>query len=193
MRARPLARWTVSTATPPAAATRRVVFRFPGPDGYRAEVKLEAEFTTEPFRGEGEPPAHAVNARDAAESAGLAVDFGPLGTTVRGDADTLLDALPAIARAALAGGASRLTLQLSTPTAAREAATAPPTTLERLINDVERQLGARLADLDRAGKQRAVRLLEERGAFEMRKAAPTVAEALGVTRFTVYNYLNREP
>ncbi|OXM65762.1 MULTISPECIES: helix-turn-helix domain-containing protein [Amycolatopsis] len=156
-------------------------------------MELEAEFTTEPFRGEGEPPEHAVRARTAAERAGLSVDFGPLGTTARGDADALLDALPAIARAALAGGATRLTLQLSTPAAAREPAGAPPTTLERLITEVERELGTRLADLDRPGKQRAVRLLEERGAFALRKAAPTVAEALGVTRFTVYNYLNRQP
>jgi HTH domain len=63
--------------------------------------------------------------------------------------------------------------------------------LARLIADVERELGAPLAALPRAGKQQAVRLLEERGAFEMRRSAETVAEALGVTRFTVYNYLNR--
>ena len=63
--------------------------------------------------------------------------------------------------------------------------------LARLITDVERELGAPLAGLPRAGKQQAVRLLEERGAFEMRRSAETVAEALGVTRFTVYNYLNR--
>jgi predicted transcriptional regulator YheO len=37
-----------------------------------------------------------------------------------------------------------------------------------------------------------VRLLEERGAFTYRKSAETVAEALNVTRFTVYNYLNRD-
>jgi hypothetical protein len=63
--------------------------------------------------------------------------------------------------------------------------------LARLIADVERELGAPLAALPRAGKQQAVRLLEDRGAFEMRRSAETVAEALGVTRFTVYNYLNR--
>ena len=63
--------------------------------------------------------------------------------------------------------------------------------LARLIGDVEHELGGPLATLPRAGKQRAVRLLEERGAFEMRRSAETVAEALGVTRFTVYNYLNR--
>lgn len=64
--------------------------------------------------------------------------------------------------------------------------------LARLIAGVERELGAPLAELPRAGKQQAVRLLEERGAFEMRRSAETVAEALGVTRFTVYNYLNRQ-
>lgn len=63
--------------------------------------------------------------------------------------------------------------------------------LARLIEDVETELGASLADLPRAEKQHAVRLLEERGAFEMRRSAETVAEALGVTRFTVYNYLHR--
>jgi hypothetical protein len=63
--------------------------------------------------------------------------------------------------------------------------------LARLIADVERGLGGPLAEQPRAGKQQAVRLLEERGAFEMRRSAETVAEALGVTRFTVYNYLNR--
>lgn len=63
--------------------------------------------------------------------------------------------------------------------------------LARLIADVERELGVDLSDLPRDGKQRAVRLLEERGAFEMRRSAETVAQALGVTRFTVYNYLNR--
>jgi HTH domain len=63
--------------------------------------------------------------------------------------------------------------------------------LARLIADVERELGGPLDQQPRAGKQLAVRLLEERGAFEMRRSAETVAEALGVTRFTVYNYLNR--
>lgn len=63
--------------------------------------------------------------------------------------------------------------------------------LGRLIASVEDELGGSLATLPRSGKQHAVRLLEERGAFEMRRSAETVAEALGLTRFTVYNYLNR--
>ena len=63
--------------------------------------------------------------------------------------------------------------------------------LARLIAAVEEELGGPLATLSRPEKQHAVRLLEERGAFEMRRSAETVAEALGLTRFTVYNYLNR--
>jgi hypothetical protein len=70
----------------------------------------------------------------------------------------------------------------------------PPTelhgALDRLVGSVERELGAPLADLSREEKQRAVRLLDERGAFTLRKAVEDVADALGVSRFTVYNYLN---
>lgn len=66
------------------------------------------------------------------------------------------------------------------------------TALERMIKTVESELGAPLPELPRQEKQRAVRLLEERGAFTLRKSAESVAKALGVSRFTVYNYLNRE-
>jgi hypothetical protein len=64
-------------------------------------------------------------------------------------------------------------------------------TLDGMLSDLAGELGAQLSELPRAEKQRAVRILEERGAFAYRKSAETVAEALGVTRFTVYNYLNR--
>ncbi len=63
--------------------------------------------------------------------------------------------------------------------------------LGRLLDDLSRELGGPLRELPRDQKQRAVRLLEERGGFTYRRSAETVAEALGVTRFTVYNYLNR--
>jgi hypothetical protein len=62
--------------------------------------------------------------------------------------------------------------------------------LERMIAGVESELGAPLVELSREDKQRAVRLLEARGAFQLRKAVEEVADALGVSRFTVYNYLN---
>ncbi|KJY47069.1 transcriptional regulator [Streptomyces sp. NRRL S-444] len=44
----------------------------------------------------------------------------------------------------------------------------------------------------RKSKQDIVRILEARGAFSVRHGVETVAGALGVSRFTVYNYLNRE-
>ena len=62
--------------------------------------------------------------------------------------------------------------------------------LDRLIEGVERELGGRLPLLGREDKQRAIRLLDERGAFTLRRAVEDVADAMGVSRITVYNYLN---
>jgi hypothetical protein len=62
--------------------------------------------------------------------------------------------------------------------------------LDRLIDAVERELGGRLPELSRADKQKAIRLLDERGAFILRRAVEDVADAMGVSRITVYNYLN---
>ena len=62
--------------------------------------------------------------------------------------------------------------------------------LDRLIESVESELGAPLPSLSREDKQRAVRLLDERGAFILRRAVEDVADAMGVSRITVYNYLN---
>ncbi len=63
-------------------------------------------------------------------------------------------------------------------------------TLERMVAAVESELGAPLDELSREDKQRAVQLLEARGAFQLRKAVDDVADLMGVSRFTVYNYLN---
>jgi hypothetical protein len=62
--------------------------------------------------------------------------------------------------------------------------------LDRLIEQVEKELGARLPDLSRNDKQLAVKLLDQRGAFTLRRAVEDVADAMGVSRITVYNYLN---
>ncbi|MFI1972275.1 transcriptional regulator [Streptomyces cinnamoneus] len=64
--------------------------------------------------------------------------------------------------------------------------------LERILADLERRHGLPLAELDRGAKQSVVRNLEARGAFALRHGVETVASALGVSRFTIYNYLNRE-
>jgi len=63
--------------------------------------------------------------------------------------------------------------------------------LPTLIAEVEADLGLPCAEMERAQKQEVVCLLNERGAFTLRKSVEDVAEALGVSRFTVYNYLER--
>ena len=63
-------------------------------------------------------------------------------------------------------------------------------TLDRMIGAVEHELGAPLDGLTREQKQAAVQMLHDRGAFELRRSVETVAEAMGVSRFTIYNYLN---
>ncbi|NGN63501.1 transcriptional regulator [Streptomyces sp. A7024] len=64
--------------------------------------------------------------------------------------------------------------------------------LDHILADLERRHGQPLAELDRKTKQSVVRILEQRGAFSVRHGVETVASALGVSRFTVYNYLNRQ-
>ncbi len=64
--------------------------------------------------------------------------------------------------------------------------------LDGIIEDIERSFGGPLTELSREHKQRAVRMFEESGAFSYRKSVEAVAAALGVSRFTVYNYLNRD-
>lgn len=63
-------------------------------------------------------------------------------------------------------------------------------TLERLLGRAESEAGRPLDQLDRESKQDVVRLLDAQGAFVIRRAVEEVADRLGVSRFTVYNYLN---
>ncbi len=64
------------------------------------------------------------------------------------------------------------------------------TALSRLILQVEREFGGRLDELSREDKQRAIAMLDERGAFELRRAVEDVADAMSVSRVTVYSYLD---
>ncbi|MGD2052374.1 MAG: helix-turn-helix domain-containing protein [Acidimicrobiia bacterium] len=62
--------------------------------------------------------------------------------------------------------------------------------LERMVAHIEQELGGPLADLGRVEKQAAVRMLDERGAFHLRRAIDSIADLMGVSRITIYNYLN---
>jgi hypothetical protein len=61
--------------------------------------------------------------------------------------------------------------------------------LDRMVAHVEAELGGNLSSLSRTDKQSAVRMLDDQGAFLLRKSIDHVAERMGVTRITIYNYL----
>lgn len=62
--------------------------------------------------------------------------------------------------------------------------------LERAVSSVERELGMRMGDMKRAEKQVAIRRLDELGAFLLRGAVEDVAAWMGVSKVTLYSYLN---
>jgi hypothetical protein len=65
-------------------------------------------------------------------------------------------------------------------------------TIDQLITEGEAAIGTRVSKMSRAQKQQLVGFLDDRGAFLVRRAAGQVADRLGVSRFTVYNYIDRE-
>ncbi|TKV58854.1 hypothetical protein FDO65_15250 [Nakamurella flava] len=75
-------------------------------------MRVVAEFTSEPFQGEGQPPPHAQAAWEVVDASGLHGDFGPFGTEVDGDLEVVADTLRDVIAAALRSGASRITLQV---------------------------------------------------------------------------------
>ncbi len=62
--------------------------------------------------------------------------------------------------------------------------------LDQLIAQGEAQICKPLDEMSRTEKQQLVRYLDDRGAFSLRKSVERVADMLGVSRFTVYNYLD---
>jgi uncharacterized protein YqgV (UPF0045/DUF77 family) len=77
-------------------------------------MPLRIEFTVEPFH-DGAPGPHVQAAVGAARAAGLAVDFGPFGSSVEGDDEQVLAAVDAVTRAALGAGATRVSMQVTRP------------------------------------------------------------------------------
>ncbi|HEV7523632.1 MAG TPA: thiamine-binding protein [Acidimicrobiia bacterium] len=77
-------------------------------------MALRIEFTVEPFH-DGAPGPHVRAAVEAVRAAGLAVDFGPFGSSVEGDDDQVLAAADAVSRAAIGAGATRVSMQIARP------------------------------------------------------------------------------
>lgn len=62
--------------------------------------------------------------------------------------------------------------------------------LERMIDGVERDAGVGFGEMNRGQKQAAVRSLDEQGAFLLRGSVDRIARSMGVSRVTLYSYLN---
>jgi uncharacterized protein YqgV (UPF0045/DUF77 family) len=74
-----------------------------------AQVRLE--FTVEPFVP-GHPGPHVHAAIEAVRAHGLAVDIGPFSTVADGEVDDVAAAARDLVTAAVASGASRLSVQI---------------------------------------------------------------------------------
>ena len=149
---------------------------------------VRAEFLVEPFV-EGFPGPHVAAALEACRANGLEPDVGPFATAIAGSLDAVTAAVHDMSRAALANGATAVQVRFGeSPTATRFGDLHDA--LAQMVAAVEEQLGGPLSQLSRKEKQAAVRLLDERGAFLLRKAVESVGELMGVSRITIYNYLN---
>lgn len=62
--------------------------------------------------------------------------------------------------------------------------------LEVMLQDAVGRTGKQLAMLNKEDKVAIVSYLDNKGAFLIKKSAERVADFLGISRFTVYNYLN---
>lgn len=151
-------------------------------------TEIAAEFLVAPFV-EGSPGPHVTAAVDAFDEHGLEVDLGPFASSVIGDVDAMAGAIADMIRAAMTNGATSIQLRVAaTPEEI------PIPSIRDAVDDIlrmaEREIGALAPDWDRAQKQMAVRMLDQRGAFLLRGAVDEIAQVMGVSRITIYNYLN---
>ncbi len=164
-------------------------------------MRVRVEFTVEPFR-EGAPGPYVEAAISAMRADGHAVDVGPFANTVEAEHDVVAASMGRMVSAALDAGATSVSINvavadLESPRLSAKPALKPtptpadttPDPLLDMIHDVERELGSELHLLDRITKQRAARILDERGAFRFRGAVEEIADAMAVSRVTIYNYL----
>jgi uncharacterized protein YqgV (UPF0045/DUF77 family) len=78
-------------------------------------MTLRVEFTVEPFT-EGSPGPHVDAAVAAAGEHPVDVEFGPFGTSISGPTDAVLAALDSALRAAIAAGATKVSVEVAVAT-----------------------------------------------------------------------------
>lgn len=61
--------------------------------------------------------------------------------------------------------------------------------LDTMMAEAEYRIGTRAQDMDKDLRVELVRFLDRKGAFQVRNSAAIVANRLGVSRKTIYNYL----
>jgi uncharacterized protein YqgV (UPF0045/DUF77 family) len=156
-------------------------------DGH-VDTVIGAEFLVEPFV-EGAPGPHVAAAVDAFLPHGIDVELGPFASSAHGDLDAMADALADMVRAALREGAASVQIRVG---ATPDTIPVPSLhdALDELLRAAERAIGRPASTWAREGKHRVVRMLHERGAFRLRGAVDDIAEIMGVSRITIYNYLN---
>ncbi|MEM7096337.1 MAG: helix-turn-helix domain-containing protein [Actinomycetota bacterium] len=145
------------------------------------------EFLVEPFVID-EPGSHVLAAVDVARDAGLDPDMGPFATSATGSIDDVIDAVADLLRASFADGAS--SVQLRVDLGDRAPKPGLHDALDRMIADVEREIGAELVAMSRAQKQEAAARLEAQGAFLLRGSAEALAARMSISKVTLYAYLN---
>lgn len=62
--------------------------------------------------------------------------------------------------------------------------------LDAMIEELACGMGCSVSQMSKEERVQLVKQLDERGAFLLRRAVPLVAAKLGVSRHTIYNYLN---
>ena len=93
-------------------------------------------------------------------------------------------------RSSMKSGATSIRVQVGADTSDLTGVGSLQHALSDLLRATEREVGSTPAEWDRAQKQAAVRILHERGAFLLRGAVDDIADVMGVSRITIYNYLN---
>ncbi len=150
---------------------------------------VAAEFLVEPFV-EANPGPHVDAALEAFAAEGLDVELGPFSSSTEGDVEAVAAAVAEMIRSAMSQGATAIRIQVGSDDADLSGIGSLQNALTDMVGAAERDLQTPASDWDRSQKQAAVRILHERGAFLLRGAVDDMAEIMGVSRITIYNYLN---
>ena len=154
---------------------------------FEVNESVRVEFLVEPFVIDN-PGPHVVAAVHVADQAGLHPDMGPFATSATGDLDSVIDAIGGIVRAGFAHGATSVQFRINAGT--EEPKQGLHDALDRMIADVERDIGLPMSQMARVDKQRAVARLDAHGAFLLRGSVDEIATMMNVSKVTLYAYIN---